>query len=146
MAVQECVKTILCPLGNSVLSALNGIISAQVAFLQGELAVITAQLVTLEVQLLPIQVVRGVANAAVAEVRAAGNLVPVAIMADCFDLGDMQMKLNASLDASVASVNQILNEANRILSFKAELEAEVAEIQATIEKLNGIKFALSECS
>ena len=45
-----------------------------------------------------------------------------------------------------ASVNQILNEANRILSFKAELEAEVAEIQATIEKLNGIKFALSECS
>ena len=146
MAVDACVKAILCPLGGAVLGALNGIISAQVAFLQAQVITITGQLLTLEVQLVPITVAQGLAASAVAAVRSAGNLVPVGVMAGCFDLGDMTLKLNASLDSSLAAVNRILNEANRSLSFKAELEALRDDINATIAKFQDIQLAISECT
>lgn len=146
MAVEACVKAILCPLGNSVLSALNGIITSQVALLEAQVVTITAQIVVLEVQLVPVTAAQALANNAVAAVRSAGNLVPVAVMAGCFDLGDMQVKLDESLDASLAAVNRVLEEANRALSFKAELEQLRDEINATIAKLGEIQLAIAECN
>lgn len=146
MALDPCVKAILCPLGGAVLGALNGIISAQVAFLQAQVAVISAQLIALEVQLIPIELVRGLANTAIDAVRSAGNLVPLSLMSNCLGLGEMMVGLNNSLDAATAGANRILNEANRSLSFKAELQASVDEINATIDKLNELKVAISECT
>jgi hypothetical protein len=145
MALDPCVKAVLCPLGNAVLGALNGIITAQVAFLETELATITATLLTLQIQLIPIQAARALANTAVAAVRSAGNLVPVSVMAGCFDAGDLMLKLNASLDSSVAIANHVLDEANRSLSYQAELQQLQTDINATIDKFNQIKLAISEC-
>jgi len=146
MALEPCVKALLCPLGNAVLGALKGILSAQIAFLQTQVAVISAQLIALEVQLIPIELARGLANTAIDAVRSAGNLVPLSVMSNCLGLGEMMVGLNNSLDAATAGANRILNEANRSLSFKAELEASVEEINATIDKLNELVAAIGECS
>ncbi|APU88895.1 hypothetical protein Rctr197k_076 [Virus Rctr197k] len=144
-SVEACVTAILCPLGASLLGALNGIISAQVAFLQAEVIAIEVQLASLQVQLIPIQVTQGLANSALEAVRVVGNLVPVSVMAGCFSLGEMTAGLNSSLDTTVASVNRILNEANRTLSFTAELEELRDDINTTIEQLLAIQVAISEC-
>lgn len=146
MALDPCVKAIICPLGSAVTGALNGIIASQVVFLQTQVATITAQLAVLEMQLLPITTAQSLANTALAAVRSAGNLVPMSVLAGCFAAGDMMLKLNASLDLSVAAVNRILNEANRTLSFKAELEQTRDEINATIAKLQEIQVAIGSCT
>lgn len=145
MAVDACVKAILCPLGNAVLSALTGIISSQVVVLQGELISLGATLATLEVQLIPITITQGLANAALGTVTSIGNLVPIRLVANCTDLGDNLQDLNASIENTRARINQILNEANRSLSFKAEIEQQIAAINATIDRLNDLKAAIAEC-
>ena len=146
MAAESCVAAILCPLGGAITGAINTILSAQIAVLQAEVLVLEGQLAVVNVQLLPIQIVQSAANTVVAAVRAAtGNLVPVALMQGCVGLGDMMTSLNASIDTSLGSVNRILNEANRALSFKAELQARIDDINATIAAFGDIQVAIAGC-
>lgn len=143
--MDACVKAILCPLGSGVLEALNGILAAQVAVLEAQVAAITAQLVVLEVQLVVPAALRTVAVAVVDEVRAVGNLVPVALMADCLELGALSLGLNAALDSTVAAADRLIASVNRTLAFKAELEAERDAILATIAQFGEIRLAIAEC-
>lgn len=146
MALDACVKAVLCPLGNTVLSAFNGIITAQVTFLQAEVTFISATLISLQIQLLPLQAVKGLVDAALAAVKSAANLVPVALMNNCLDLGISMQGINNSLDDATASANKKLDEINRSLSYTAELEAKRDAINATIAQLNDLKATISSCT
>lgn len=146
MAVEDCVREILCALSGAVLGAIQSLIAAQRAALEAQVLALRAQLLTLDVATFPIQVARGFANAALAQARGAASLVPLELIAGCADLGDFNVDLVAAVDNVTAELNDIIDDANRLLSFRAELNALVLELERILEAFTEIETVIEECA
>ena len=145
MALENCVKLILCGLSQAALGALQGIIQTQVAALQGQKAILTSQLLVLDVAKLPVEAGFAAATAIIDEVRSVGNLVPINIIAGCGDLGDMMTSINDTIDLSLAEAETIKNDAVSLLSFAEELAALNNEIDDTLALYQYSRDILSTC-
>lgn len=146
MALNPCVQQILCALDGAILSSLSAIITTARAAFEAEKLVLTAQLVPLDIALAPIEVAQTLANTALSTITAAGNLVPVALIRGCTDLGDFNLGLSVSTDRIAAEINALLDEARRILSVKDELVALIAQIDIILAQFKDIDTVLSDCA
>lgn len=145
MTVESCVKVILCGLGQAALGALQGIIEAQVTALQAQKSILTSQLLALDVAKIPVEAGFAAATAIIDEVRSAGNLVPINIIAGCADLGDMMTRINDTIDQTLAEAETIKNDAVSLLSFAEELAALNNEIDDTLALYQDVLDVLSTC-
>lgn len=146
MALNPCVQQILCGLGNAVLSALKGIITAQKAVVTAAIVQAEAQLAIVRITTAPISAAAQVAQQVVDGAHAAANLVPLAILSNCADLGELNISINTSIDSALREVNTILADANRLLSFADELDALVVELNATIAQFDAILDVIALCA
>ena len=89
---------------------------------------------------------KGLANAALAEAVAAAGLIPLGLIASCADLGEFNLDVVGSIEAATADFNDIVDQLNRLLSFKAELEALEQELLAIIDRFTAIENAIQECT
>lgn len=143
--MSPCFAAILCALGAPIISSLKATLIAQIVVLNGQVASLTATLAILDIQLLPLTVARNLAIQARDTIRSAGDLVPVAIMADCADIGDMMGIIDESTEEALAAINLKINQVNRSLSFKAEIEARIDQLNAYVARINDMILGLEVC-
>jgi hypothetical protein len=146
MAVEACVKQILCALSSAVLGALTSLITAQKAVLEAQVIALEAQLLTLDVATVPLEIARSAALAIISRVRNTATLVPIELIAGCADLGDFNIDLVTAIDRATAELNDVVDDLNRLLSFKAELNLLVTELNRIIDQFGQIELAIQECA
>ena len=145
MALDPCVKQILCALGAAVLGALNAVIQTQKALLTAQVVALQAQLLALDVATIPLEAARSIANEVLNQARTAATLVPFELIAGCVDLGEFNFSLTESIDSALREVNDLVDDLNRLLSFKEELQLLVDEFNRIIEQFDQILLAIQEC-
>jgi hypothetical protein len=128
-----------------VRNAIAGIISAQTVVVQTQITQLQATLAALDVALIPVQLAQEVAQTTVDAIRAMANLVPVQLMAGCGDLGNFMVRLNTSLDIATADLNAVIAKANRELSFRDEVSAEIDELNELLTTFSDISLELVSC-
>ena len=146
MALNPCVRSILCALSGAVLGAVSSVIDTQIAALTAQITALQSQLLVLDVATLPVELSRNIALSVLASARGVAQLVPVELVAGCLDLGEFNFDLVTSIDAATAEVNDLVDDLNRLLSYKAELAALVAEYEGIIEQFNEVKLVIQECA
>lgn len=143
--LNPCVKEILCALSGAVLNALNTLITAQKTALVVQVTAFQAQLLTLDVATAPAEIARGLALDALNTARSAATLVPIGLITACVDLGDFNVDLVAAVDGLTADLNDTIDDLNRLLSFKEELQFLVNEFLRIIDQFSAIQLAIQEC-
>ncbi len=146
MALDACVRVILCGLSASVLGALQDIIATQRLVIQGEITAVQAQLVILDITTLPLEAARGFANEVLDQARSAAALVPLGLISGCTDLGDFNVGLTASLDQISGQFNDIIDDLNLVLSFKNELNALLTELSDLVAQFTAIELVIQQCA
>ncbi len=147
MALDPCVKTILCTLSDSVLNTLKSLIDGQVALLQAQIVQFQTQVLQYDVIAIPVQAASTVAVSIINEVRSSAALVPLQVIsaAQCVDLGDFNLDLQQSIDQTLSVAEDFVFEAVRLLSFRDELNAIIAEFNAIITQFTDIQSIIDEC-
>lgn len=145
MALNACVKSVLCTLSTPVLSALRGVVQAQIAQAQAVLGILQARSLTLGIQLVPIELARDAANAVLQESQSIANLLPLSLVEGCGDLGQVRQNLNAAVEQATASVNDFADDATRALSLKDETDARIAELNAQLAEFSELVDTITAC-
>lgn len=145
MALNPCVKQILCSLSDAALGALQGIINGQVALLQAQILIYQTQILQFDVLSLPVQAAQAAGQAVVDNVRSSAALVPLNIISQCVDLGDFNLNLQQSIDVVLSSTEDLLAEATRLLSYREELNAIVTELDGAITQFTDISGIIDQC-
>jgi hypothetical protein len=146
MALNPCVKEILCALGSAVLGGLSGLIQAQKVALEALIASFEAQILALDVLNAPLIIARNVALQALHAAESAAELLPLGLISTCADLGDFNINVSTALASTEAELNDIVDRVNRYLSFRAELQAAVDEFNAILEQFSQIELTIQECA
>jgi len=146
MALNPCVKQILCALGNATLSSLNGLIQAQLLILDAKIIELDAELAVLDVLTFPLTALGAAAAEAVNAATASLSLVPLNLIAGCADLGELNVNLTQILDDANADLQDYIVDINRKLSLKEELVA-LKDLLASIrQQFLDIQLTIAECS
>lgn len=145
MALDPCVRQILCALGQASLAAITPILDTQIAALTAQKAAIVAQLVALDVASLPVQAANSLAQGVLTQARSIANLVPLQFVSGCVDLGDLNVGVNTALDSISAEATTVAEDLTRLLSFSEELNALSEEIDELITLFEDIKQEIETC-
>ena len=146
MALNACVRTILCSLSKPVIKAIDNAISVQILFLQEQIIVLQAQIAAMQVQIIPLKFVRGLAQEVVRRALGVTQLLPLEIIADCADLGDFNINVSQTIERFLGDALAAIDEVTRLISFQQELQLVVDEIQGIIAQYKDIKLTIEECS
>ena len=144
--VEECVYTILCGLSASVRNALQNVITSLTASLNAQIVAYRSALLVYDVAVIPLELSRSILNGLLDIARSAATLVPLEIIEGCADLGDFNLDIVTSIDVITAELNDVIDDLNRILSFKDELEFLINELSAVLDNFNDISLVLEECA
>jgi hypothetical protein len=145
MALDQCVKEIICTLSSAALSSLNVLIDGQKSLLQAQITQYQTQLLQYDLIAPAIQASRDAAQLIVDEARSITNFIPLNIIADCVDLGDFYVNISGGIDLAIAYADDLTFEATRLLSYRDELNAIISEFNETIDQLTDIQRIISEC-
>jgi len=146
MALDACVKRILCGLSAGARQALNIALSAIVLQNNTLIATLQARLAILNIRLLPAEALRAAATAALQQAREAARMLPLALLADCADLGDLNVRLLLVVDREAAGLIQIIDDLNRLLAVQNELSALIAQLGQLNELIAQLQDTIAECA
>lgn len=145
MALDPCVKNIVCTLSVPVLTSLKALVEAQISITQSLLAQLQARSVTLGIQLVPIQVARDAAVAVLNESQSIANLLPLSLIEGCADLGSLQVNLTSAVQQATSAVADLADDATRTLSLQNELNLEIASLNTQLTDFNDFVTVIDEC-
>lgn len=146
MAVERCVKDLLCALSGSTIDTLKGLITQYRAALATQITVLQTQLIKLDVLTLPQQLANELAQTAIQEVRSgADNIIANIPLADCLALSEVTEAIQTNIDVTLAEANAIVEDLNRLLSRRAEVEALIAALEEKRTLYLDVLTALDEC-
>lgn len=145
MALNPCVKNVICTLSLPVLVSLKTIIVSSTAQLQSVLAVLQARSITLGLEVLPAELARDAALAVLQEAQSVANLLPLSLIEGCADLGTLQQDLSNGVAQATSAVESFANDATRTLSLKTEVDLGIDELSAAISRQNEFVTIIDEC-
>jgi hypothetical protein len=94
---------------------------------------------------IPVEATQAAANALIQQVRNSATLIPLNLITQCVDLGYFNLNLQQSIDVTLSAVNDTLYEITRLVSYKAELQAIVDALNASIDQFNAILNVIGSC-
>lgn len=145
MALDPCVKNVICTLSLPVLVGIRAVVVSSVAEMQSALNLLQAQSLTLGLETLPIALARNAATAVLQETQSIVNLLPLNLIEGCADLGTLQQDLSNGVSKATSAVDGWARDATRTLSLKAEVDLELDELAAAIGRQTEFLAALDEC-
>lgn len=145
LELSACERAIFCPLGNAVLTAIQGLVGVQVAALSAQLAAVTATLLSLQIQLVPLKLTAAAAQLVLDQAESVVNLIPSAALNGCLDAGLSMRAFSDSLASARADVKRTLEAANRSISYEAFLLDKQATLQVAIDDLAAFRSRLATC-
>lgn len=145
MALDDCVKEILCTLSIPVLNALSNAITLVETEVNTQLTAITAQLLGLDIAVAPVNASLGLAEELLDQFRVVGTLIPVSTMEECVDMGDVVVGIDDVANRATAAVREFKQDAIRTLSYRDEL----VELQTTLNQfqldLSDVRDFINQC-
>lgn len=145
MALDPCVKDILCSLGAPALGAVNALIVSTESNLNALKSQLQVRGVTLGLQNAAINTLNSAAQSTIEGAASVTNLLPLASIQGCAPLGDFQGILSGSVEEASAAVDDLATDAIRAASIDDEVKARIAEIDIQIGFLNDVKSVIQEC-
>lgn len=145
MALNECVQRILCGLSAGALQALGFALDALVVQNNIAIAALQARAAALSLKLVPLELARAGVEAALRAAQEASRMLPLALIADCADLGDLNTLTRQAIEREVAAVFLILDDINRLLSIQNELAALIGQLTRLNDLIAEIKGVIAEC-
>jgi len=146
MALNPCVRTILCTLSNPALQVIENAVNAQITFAQTQIIVYQTQLAALEIQLIPLKAARRVAQQVVSTAIGVTQLIPLEIISDCADLGTFNINVSQLANRKLNDALALIDEFSRAISFQQELQLLVDELQGVVAQFEDLKLTIEECS
>ena len=114
-----CVRALLCPLGDAVISALKGFVNVIIAKLEVEIAAVESILLTINIPYQAALVSFNVLQEILNEMEQYANLIPPALTnGTCFALGKNGADLRDSIDELTEEVREAKREVLLRLSLK----------------------------
>jgi len=144
-SLPPCVATILCGLSSAALNALQTIINGQIALLQAQIAIYQAQILQYDILAIPVEATRAAAQTILDKVKQSSTLIPINIIASCVPIGDFKVNLMESLNAATSAIDDVAFEAIRLLSFRDDLNAIVAQMNIMIVQFTDIRDVIKAC-
>ena len=150
MALDPCVRVILCGLGSAAIAALRPVIETAQTAANVQLGVLRAQLTALDVYLVPVQEVLSAAQQAVSLVRQTTDLIPTSLgagLGPCLDLGQLKIGVvGAVVRDAEARFADLSAQALRILSIKDELEAAIQALESLFGLCTEVLAVIEDCA
>lgn len=141
----NCVEAVLCGLSASVRSAISALLQGYVTQLNIAIVALEAKLVYLDILTIPPQALKAFVDQAIAEVKAGANLIPFSAIGQCIEVGNLNVAIQQNLDIVLSDANIISNDLSRMLSFKDEVTAEIAQLQATLNTYTQVIALINAC-
>lgn len=129
MALVQCVKDILCSLSAGVRNGLADIVRIYLAQIDALIAKNQLTLTNLDIATAPLNILNDLAQTSIAAVKSEAELLPLDAITECVEFGDVSFAIQENLDALLVNANVLTNDLSRVLSYKDELEARVAELR-----------------
>jgi hypothetical protein len=145
MALDPCVRIILCGLSNAVLQSLRALITPQLAVIQTQITTLTAQALKYDILAKATQALANVVIGKIQEIKAGASLIPLALIAGCTPLGDLNLGIQQSIDQLTASFEAFVQDATRMLSFVDELNLAIASLTEIQNLFQEILQTISTC-
>lgn len=145
MALNPCVKSIVCGLSTPVIAALDAIVQTYITAINAQLAVISAEIVKLDIALVPVNLSLSVAQSLLDQFDSITNLLPRASVEGCGDLGDIMVSIRGVSDGATAELEDFRQDAIRKLSLKSELTALQTTLNANKLQFEELQSVLRSC-
>ena len=145
MALNPCVKLLLCALGSGTLAAIRAVLEGQIAALNAEIVLLTTRLGIENVNVAPITAAEAEIQKRIDEVLAWSDLVPLDRLGACADIGLLNVNIHKKVDEALAEAHYVLDDFLRLLAFRDELQALIAEAEARLNFLEDVQLALEGC-
>lgn len=145
MALPACVQAVLCGLSATTRNALSALVRSYVTQLDIAISGLRAKLVVLNILTVPPQLLNTIVQEVITEVKAGANLIPLSVIGQCIEVGDLNVSIQQNLDLILSDANIIANDLSRLLSFKDEVESLITELQATINTYQQVISMLDAC-
>jgi hypothetical protein len=146
VALNPCVKQIVCSLSAAVLGALDSAIQLQIANLTVQKNVIEAQILKYDVLGIPIQFANEAAQYALNQLRGFAALIPTNLVAGCADMGNININVQRSIDTVSGGLADITQDATRLLSVREELAFLDQQYSEAISQFNQFRAVIAECA
>lgn len=145
MALDPCVKQILCALEAPIRGAIGGVISLALLEAQNLLASAQASLAVTQLLLAPVVIANDIAKISLDQFNAINGLIPTNVMVGCASLGNVLGSINDVTAGATADIDNFLAEASSLLSLADELQGTVDSLNKTIDDLNEMEVTLLGC-
>lgn len=145
MALANCVQVLLCGLSAAVRNALVALLQGYIAQLGLVVATLKAQLIYLNILTAPVKIADDAVTGVITKVRAAANLVPLSLIGQCVDIGDLNVSIQQNLDVVLADATIIANDLERLLSFGDEIAAKIQSFENTIQFYEQVIATINVC-
>jgi len=143
--LSPCVRQILCALSQPLRNALTAQLTLARSELQAQLVILQAKVAQYEVLAVGARIVAAVAQAALAQVQAAANLLPLSLISNCTDLGDVNVSVRQNIDRVSQDLVVATQKLTRVLSVSDELADAINVINEQISLLNAVLDAAGAC-
>ncbi len=145
MALEACVKQILCTLSDSALRKLQSIIDSQKALIQVQITAIQTQLIQYDIASKPVVMIKQAADLAIKEIQQTAGIIPLSMISGCGDLGDFNLNLKENMNTALQVYEDTAYELTRLLSYKEELNALVNDLNAMLDQYTEIRDIMDDC-
>lgn len=145
MALDACVKNVLCGLDGALRTALQTAINTAKVALQAQLASLQAALTVLDITLAPVELIKDALTLVKDQANALNKLLPTNLFNGCVDLGNLVQGINLANLNGLGGLENALKDASRLLGARDEIEGEIAAINKQLETIGEIESIFSEC-
>lgn len=129
----NCVKVLLCGLSAATRNAIVALLNGYIGVLNAQVTTLTAELDVLNIASAPVALANSLVQSFINEVKAGANIIPFDLIDQCVEIGQLNEAIQVNLDIALVDADIIASDLERLLSFKDELTAEIADIQTTLE-------------
>lgn len=145
LTIDNCAIQLLCGLSAATRNALVQLINGYIIALEAEESLIRVQLLKAQIALAPINLAAQIAEEALQKAKAAANIVPLNLIGQCVSIGNLNLAIQQNLDIILQDIVVITNDLNRLLSIQDAFQAEINQINSTIQYYQNIIATLNAC-
>lgn len=139
-----CAREILCRLGTGFVEAFKAQLLLQRAVLNAPLTAARSKAALLTLRLAPLEAARAAAEQVVnTTILAVEQAVPAPNLGNCLPLAQYKQTVVSTARSAVAEASILLDQVDRLLTLRDEVEVIIAEIEAQLARIDALIAGLS---
>ena len=145
MALNSCVKQILCTLSSAALREIKSILNTQREIIQAQISIYQAQKLQFDIISIPLNSAKAAADLIINKAKKSSALVPISAMAGCADLGDIMVKIQNSISPTISTLEDYSFEASRLGNISISTSGLIDDLNNTLDQFDLLDAVIDEC-